>query len=124
MRLCSSLQTVSCSLHAELFSFLVDGNLECGKSFNDLDTMTSPVTGSTSDESNEHTLSCGYDQGNEAIFRVTVPVGATLTIRQSENNYDSRHELSYGQSCSTGISVICRDDPVTLILSTKIGLFL
>lgn len=87
------------------------GPVECGNSFVDLDGLTSPVTGSTSQETNDYALSCGGN-GNEAVFRVTVRAGATLYIGQSTNGYDSRHELSHGVTCP-GTSIICRDDPVT-----------
>ena len=39
--------------------------------------------------------------------------GEKLTIGQTYNNFDSRHQLAYGGSCPGNTTIICKDDPDT-----------
>ena len=53
---------------------------------------------------------CGGN-GPEKIFFVDLSPGSHLTIGQTYNNYDSRHQLAYGGSCPGINTVACIDDP-------------
>ena len=76
----------------------------------DLSTIESPYEGSTVGNPDDHQLSCGGG-GSEAGFSYSLPAGATIEIGQSANDYDSRHELSYGGAFPGDASVACVDDP-------------
>merc|ERR1719193_1275466 len=78
----------------------------------DLASLTSPYSGSTSTGSNDYATTCGGN-GNEAFFFVDLQPGETLGIQQTYNEFDSRHELSFGDACPGATSVECRDDPDT-----------
>ena len=78
----------------------------------DLNQLTSPYTGSTTNAPNNIALTCG-GYGNEQGFYTVLQPGETISIGQTYNDYDSRHELSYGGSYPGDVSLACRDDPDT-----------
>ena len=59
---------------------------------------------------------CGGN-GPEKIFFVDLSPGSHLTIGQTYNNYDSRHQLAYGGSCPGINTISCLDDPDTRAMS-------
>ncbi|MCH2024015.1 MAG: fibronectin type III domain-containing protein, partial [Saprospiraceae bacterium] len=80
----------------------------------DLGGETSPYTNSTSLMTDDLLTSCGpFSVGNDMVFYIDVPDGYVLDIRQSINDYDSRHQLAYGSTCPGQTVIICRDDPDT-----------
>ena len=83
----------------------------------DLDFEISPYEGTTVEGRNDFDLSCGGN-GNEQIFRITILSGQTITIGQSKNSFDSRHELKVGSTCPGEVVIECFDDPVTLLYSS------
>ena len=50
------------------------------------------------------------------MFRITVLAQYKLTIRQTVNNFDSLHQLSYGPNCPGNTVVQCSDYSVTFFL--------
>ena len=77
-----------------------------------LAALTSPYTGTTVDGRNTLRTSCG-GRGNEKVFYIDVMQGGRLTIGQTSNNYDSRHETRWGGACPGANRVRCTDDPDT-----------
>ena len=69
-----------------------------------------------------HELSCIGDYyssdyvSGEQIFRHPLKFGETITFTQTENNYDSMHELRAGVECPGEIIVNCVDEPVICFL--------
>lgn len=74
--------------------------------------MRSPQQFDTRDSVNAIQLSCG-GRGKEVVFKITLQVGEFLTIGQSNNDYDSRHELRVGGQCPGRQVIGCVDDPDT-----------
>merc|ERR1719204_3089868 len=79
--------------------------------------MTSPYSGSTATSNSiDFDVSCDSSTSTDAperMFSIEVPAGQELRIRQTTNDYDSRHELRYGGECPGSTVLICRDDPDT-----------
>ncbi|MCB9265066.1 MAG: T9SS type A sorting domain-containing protein [Lewinellaceae bacterium] len=81
----------------------------------DLATLTSPYSGTTTGYSNDYgtsSFACPSD-AVDRVFYIDVPPAATLTIGQSSNLYDSRHRLAYGGACPGDNEIACVDDPDT-----------
>lgn len=79
----------------------------------DLATLRSPYKGTTADKLNDLRLSCGADSTSpEQVFRYELLPGATITIGQTENQFDSLHQLAYGGTCP-GNKIVgkCTDNP-------------
>ena len=74
-----------------------------------LSSISSPYSASTFGKPNDITLSC-QGNGPEQGFSYLLEPGWRITIWQSWNNYDSRHELRYGGAYPGEISVSCIDD--------------
>jgi len=75
------------------------------------------ATFSTTGAGDQYQTSCGGN-GEERIFQMLVQPGYVFGIRQISNDYDSRHELSVGESCENRQRVIdCVDDPDDRIMS-------
>jgi len=77
-----------------------------------LDTLTSPVSGTTVGFSNDLVLSCDLfsdDTAADVFYKVTVPAGYILSIGQTANNYDSVHAAFYG-TCEAVTQITCVDD--------------
>lgn len=75
----------------------------------DYDGTTAQFT--TRGYGNHYQTSCG-GYGEERIFSYLLQPGESLSIRQSHNDYDSRHELSVGSDCFNRDTIIsCVDDP-------------
>jgi len=76
----------------------------------DLADLMSPYSGSTRSSSDDFQTSCGGN-GHEVFFFAYLQPGTSIAIQQTANTYDSRHELSYGDTCPGATSIACRDDP-------------
>ena len=80
----------------------------------DLASLTSPVTGSTTYANNDFVLDClSFTSAKDVIYSIQVPAGATLSIGQTSNTYDSQHSLRYGNVCPGDELIVCSDDPDT-----------
>ena len=79
---------------------------------NDLAVLPSPRSGDTSSRDDAYKLSCGGN-GKEAIFYLQLQPWETLDIGMTENDYDSRHETSWGGTCPGQHIVACTDNPDT-----------
>ena len=87
----------------------------CDSAIN-LQDITSPFSGATTGARNDYNTSCGGN-GPESIFFLDLDPGYKLTIGQTSNSYDSRHQLAYGGSCPGINTVNCIDDPDTEAIS-------
>ena len=77
----------------------------------DLASLTSPVSGSTTYASNDFILGClSSSSAKDVIYSIQVPDGATLSIGQTSNAYDSKHSLRYGNTCPGDQLIVCTDD--------------
>ena len=76
----------------------------------DLRSISSPFSGSTTSAGNVYSTNCG-GSGPESIFYLDMQPGETLSIGQTYNNFDSRHQLAYGGSCPGNTNIICMDEP-------------
>jgi hypothetical protein len=83
----------------------------CGTAGN-LNSMTSPYSGSTSGCSND-VSTCTMGSAPDQIFYYDLPNGSTLNIGQTTNSYDSRHSLRYGGACPGTTQIVCTDDSDT-----------
>jgi len=90
---------------------------DCGAAGN-LAIIASPYSGSTTGATNDFTF-CTMGAAEDQIFYYDLPVGSTITIEQTTNNYDSRHSLRYGGACPGTIEIVCTDDPDTQIETWK-----
>ena len=79
-------------------------------------TFRRSKSGATTGARNDYNTSCGGN-GPESIFFLDLDPGYKLTIGQTSNNYDSRHQLAYGGSCPGINTVNCIDDPDTEAIS-------
>ncbi|MGB0770649.1 MAG: GEVED domain-containing protein, partial [Flavobacteriaceae bacterium] len=80
----------------------------------DLASLTSPITGSTAYASNDFILDClSNTSAKDVIYSIQVPAGATLSIGQTSNSYDSKHSLRYGDTCPGDQLIVCTDDSDT-----------
>ena len=80
----------------------------------DLATLTSPITENTCAAGNNIVTSCLTNTGApDLLYFIDVPDGATLTIEQTSNTYDSKHRLAYGGACPGATEIVCVDDPDT-----------
>ena len=78
----------------------------------DLGGETSPLMASTVGATNDFDQDCLTNAGApDVVYSIVVPDGATLTIGQSENAYDSKHRLAYGGTCPGDTVIDCVDDP-------------
>eukprot|EP01050_Picozoa_sp_SAG11_P013790 SAG11_NODE_1637_length_4536_cov_14.839982_2_plen_646_part_00 len=84
----------------------------CPGTIIDLAYTTSPYEGSTTNGGDAVDLSCG-GQGREQGFQYLLQPGLTIDIGQSENNYESRHELRVGGDYPGNQTVVCVDDADT-----------
>jgi hypothetical protein len=80
----------------------------------DLGTQTSPLSASTVGATNNNTPSCSSGPSPDVYYSLVVPNGATLTIEQTVNSYDSVVSMFYGD-CSTSTAITCYDDPDTQV---------
>ena len=82
-----------------------------------LDSLTSPVSGSTSGMTDNYLPTCIASTGGPDVFySITVPAGFTFTIADTANAYDSGRALLSG-TCSNLTQVACADDPDTSVLT-------
>jgi hypothetical protein len=83
----------------------------------DLKTVVSPLKATTKDNNNHHMITCsGQDYssgGREQGFEVELCPRERLEIGQTDNNYDSMHELRYGGAYpgERAPEEACYDDP-------------
>ncbi len=92
------------------FALSVKGD-NCNNAFN-LKTLSAPFAGSTIDAENDFDF-CFMEQANDLIFYRDVADGASISIWQVNNNYDSTHALRYGGSCPGDTEIDCIDDEDT-----------
>ena len=78
----------------------------------DLQSISSPFSGSTTSATNDYSTLCG-GSGRESIFYLDMQPGETLTIGQTSNTFDSFHHLAYGGSCPGNTNIGCMDDSDT-----------
>lgn len=83
----------------------------CGNA-QDLATLTSPFSGTTTGYSDDEDVSC-LNAAADRIFFIDVPPAATLEIGQVSNAYDSEVRIAYGGACPGDIEIDCFDDPDT-----------
>ncbi|MXN92434.1 T9SS C-terminal target domain-containing protein [Flavobacterium sp. Sd200] len=77
-----------------------------------LATLTSPITASTVGFNNDSTYTCaGGNTSPDIFYYIEVPVGYTLVIGQTSNNYDSENYVAYGTTCPGTTQIACFDDP-------------
>ena len=78
----------------------------------DLSTISSPYTGSTVSSTNflTGTYSCAAHPAPDLVFTYFLPPGGTISLQQTWNDYDSYHELRYGESCPGSNVIQCIDD--------------
>ncbi|MCB9265067.1 MAG: T9SS type A sorting domain-containing protein [Lewinellaceae bacterium] len=81
----------------------------CGNA-QDLATLTSPYSSTTSGYSDDEDVSC-LNASVDHIFYIDVPSAATLTISTPTDTYDSRHRVAYGGACPGDNEIDCIDDP-------------
>jgi hypothetical protein len=78
----------------------------------DLATVTSPYSATTEGANNDYTPPCGINTSAPDLFyKIEVPNGATFTINQTQNGYDSYQSIFYG-TCETAgrVSLVCTDN--------------
>ena len=94
------------------FSQLVQGDI-CTSAIN-LATLTSPYTGTTTGASANYVGTVCLTEPTipspDLYYYLSVPNGATLTITQVSNSYDSVVSLAYG-NCASLTPISCYDDP-------------
>ena len=78
----------------------------------DLQSISSPYSGSTTGARNDYNTNCG-GEGPESIFYLDMQPRETLTIAQTSNQLDSVHQLAYGGSCPGTTQINCTDEPDT-----------
>ncbi|MXN92457.1 T9SS sorting signal type C domain-containing protein [Flavobacterium sp. Sd200] len=78
----------------------------------DLATLTSPYSYTTVGATADYSIACA--NGNTApdlFYYIEVPHGYTLTIGQTDNDYDSETYVAYGGACPGETVIACYDDP-------------
>ncbi|MBN2777927.1 MAG: PKD domain-containing protein, partial [Bacteroidales bacterium] len=75
----------------------------------DLASLTSPYSATTSNYENDFTF-CSMGSSNDRIFYCDLPAGYSIEMWQSWNNYDSRHTMRYGGACPGTTEIGCIDD--------------
>ena len=83
-----------------------------GGAVENLAEYSSPISWTTSGTGDNYELSCG-GHGNEYMVFLALPAGRTIDIGMDHNEYDSRHETSWGGQCPGTNVVLCTDDPDT-----------
>ena len=77
----------------------------------DLGIEDSPYVGTTVDASNDNVPTCEPDgDASDLYFSILIPNNSTLTIGQTNNDYDSAISVFYGD-CTTQTAIDCFDDP-------------
>ncbi len=104
---CSEDQTSNWSLKKTIKT-LAEGD-DCTNAI-DLSIISPPYNGSTINAGN-HFAFCQMNQSNDLIFYHDVAPGASITIWQSYNNYDSRHTMRWGGDCPGIYEIECINTP-------------
>jgi len=81
----------------------------------DLGTLTSPISGTTTNATNNYTNGCLNPLAPDIVYFITVPANFKLTINQPDNSYDSVVRIAYGDTCPGDTEIDCFDDPDLLI---------
>lgn len=71
----------------------------------DLSTLPSPFT-STTTGAGDDDFACYLWTGPDIFYKIEVPNGSTLSIRQTHNNYESANTVFYGH-CSDRTEIYC-----------------
>lgn len=78
----------------------------------DLSTLTSPFSGTTTGYTNDYSSPCAFgNSSQDRVFYIDVANGSTITIGQTVNGYDSENTVFYGGSCPGATQIACFDDP-------------
>ena len=87
----------------------------------DLQSISSPYSGTTTDSRNDYILQCGQSwlpQGPESIFYLDMYPGDLLKIRQTSNPYGgTQRQLAYGGACPGTTLIECIDGTGTSWIS-------
>ncbi|KGO84881.1 hypothetical protein Q765_19125 [Flavobacterium rivuli WB 3.3-2 = DSM 21788] len=75
-----------------------------------LDALTSPLSSTTVGAGNDYAPTCSFSNAADLLYSITVPVGYTLSIGQTANNYDTVHSAFYG-TCENRTVLTCADYP-------------
>ena len=81
----------------------------------DLGTLTSPISATTTNASNNYTNGCLNALAPDIVYSITVPIGFILTINQPNNSYDSVVRIAYGGTCPGDTTIDCFDGPDLLV---------
>lgn len=76
----------------------------------DLSGLEAPYHGSTI-KSGNHFSFCGMEHSRDIIFYHLVEAGATLTVWQSNNNFNSRQSMRWGGDCPGEYEIDCMGEP-------------
>ena len=83
----------------------------------DLGTLTSPISATlvsaTDSYAGNGSYGCYIDGSPEIFYNISVPYGYELTIGQTENDFDSKQIITYGETCPGDTPITCQDDPDT-----------
>lgn len=75
----------------------------------DLSLETSPINGTTINSTNQNLPSCSFNnQSGDVYYSITVPSGSTLTINQTESDYESVVSIFLG-NCENPLHLTCID---------------
>jgi len=75
----------------------------------DLGLETSPLSGTTINATNQNVPSCSFNnQSGDVYYSMTVPPGSTLTINQTESDYESVVSIFIGD-CTDPLDLTCID---------------
>lgn len=75
----------------------------------DLSLETSPLNGTTVNSTNQNVPSCSFNnQSGDVYYSITVPSGSTLTINQTESDYESVVSIFLGD-CDNPLHLTCID---------------
>lgn len=75
----------------------------------DLSLETSPLNGTTINSTNQNIPSCTFgNQSGDVYYSMTVPPGSTLTINQTESDYESVISIFIGD-CDDPLNLTCID---------------
>jgi hypothetical protein len=76
----------------------------------DLASLTSPYNSTTVGAGSDISLACQTNTASDLIYYISVPDGASLSIGQTVNNFDSKNYVGYGGACPGTTQIACYDD--------------
>jgi len=75
----------------------------------DLSLVSSPYTGDTTSGAKSHIISCGWAATPSNIFHIDIPVGHTLDIGITDDEFESQYEMRWGGQCPGSDVIVCQD---------------